>query len=109
MTDPVISSAAASRPSPGAPEAFVERAPNMRSFSLNSAEGEAALRVPRPSWVWAGGLPPEPRRPRGPEGASVSADTQDAATEALADWLGHLDSGRIPIRYPRKATCPVSP
>ena len=72
-------------------------APNTRTFSLNSPEGEAALRVPRPSWVWAGGLPPEPRNPRAPEGTSVSAETHDEATQALTDWLHHLDNGRLSV------------
>jgi hypothetical protein len=80
-------------PAPDSPD----RAPNNRTFSLNSAEGEAALRIPRPSWVWAGGLPPEPRYARAPEGTSVSADTQDEATQALTDWLSHLDSGRLSV------------
>jgi hypothetical protein len=33
----------------------------MRSFSLKSAEAEAALCPPPDPWVWAGGLPREPR------------------------------------------------
>ena len=73
-------------------------APNTRTFSLNSPEGEAALRVPRPSWVWAGGLPSEPRNPRAPEGTSVSAETHDEATQAFTDWLAHVDGGLIPVR-----------
>lgn len=36
-------------------------APNQRSFSLKSAEAEAALCSPPDPWVWAGGLPREPR------------------------------------------------
>jgi hypothetical protein len=36
-------------------------APNQRTFLLNSPEAEAALCAPPDPWVWAGGLPREPR------------------------------------------------
>lgn len=75
-----------------------DQPPNMRSFSLNSPEGEAALRVPRPSWVWAGGLAPEPRRPREGEGVWVDAETDSDAGDALAQWRRHVEAGRIPVR-----------
>ena len=41
------------------PEA--EGGASLRSFSLNSEEAYAALCPPRDPWVWAGGLPREPR------------------------------------------------
>jgi hypothetical protein len=45
---------------PSAPNPCPEHVEGMRSFSLNSAEAEATLCPPDP-WVWAGGLPREPR------------------------------------------------
>ena len=73
-------------------------APNMRSFSLNSDEGHAALRVPRDPCVWAGGLPREPRWPRREEGVLVDADSDAEAARALGGWLLHVQTGNIPIR-----------
>lgn len=36
-------------------------APNMRTFSLNSRDFYEAVTPPPDPWVWAGGLPREPR------------------------------------------------
>jgi len=36
-------------------------APNQRSFSLNSREFYEAVTEPPDPWVWAGGLPREPK------------------------------------------------
>ena len=36
-------------------------APNMRSFSLNSRDFYQAVTAPPDPWVWAGGLPREPK------------------------------------------------
>ncbi len=36
-------------------------APNMRTFSLDSREFYEAVTEPRDPWLWAGGLPTEPR------------------------------------------------
>ena len=72
-------------------------APNMRSFSLNSDEAHAALRVPRDPWVWAGGLPCEPRWPRRDEGVLVDADSDADADEALGEWIARVGCGTIPI------------
>jgi hypothetical protein len=70
-------------------------APNVRSFSLKSDEAAAALCVPRDPWVWAGGLPREPRWPRARGTPLVSADNDEAAGAAVREWLGHVEAGRI--------------
>ena len=46
---------------PTAPNPCPEHVEGMRSFPLKSPEAEAALCPPRDPWVWAGGLPREPR------------------------------------------------
>jgi hypothetical protein len=80
---------------PNAPNPCPEPSRRMRSFSLKSEEAEAALCVPRDPWVWAGGLPREPRWPRPPEGVWVCADDGQEAGDAFGDWLGHVEAGRI--------------
>ena len=68
---------------------------SIRSFSLKSAEAEAALREPLEPHIWAGGLPREPRWPGPPQTVDVSAEDEDAASAALGEWLGHVEAGRI--------------
>jgi hypothetical protein len=70
-------------------------APNQRSFSLKSEDADAALCVPRDPWVWAGGLPREPRWPRPAEGVTVCAEDDEAAGEAFGEWLAHVEAGKV--------------
>ncbi|MEO6361422.1 MAG: hypothetical protein ABIO43_12755 [Sphingomicrobium sp.] len=74
-------------------------APNTRTFTLNSAEGEAALLAPasRP-WMAAGSLPREPRRPRDGDQVSVNAGTDGEAAGAFGEWQRHIEAGRITVR-----------
>ena len=67
----------------------------MRSFSLNSREFyEAVTPAPEPH-VWAGGLPREPRSARLADGPWMRAEDDEAAGEAFAQWVGHVEAGRI--------------
>jgi len=72
------------------------RAPNMRSFKLNSDEAYAALcpRAERP-WIANGALPREPKWPRGESSVWVAAENEAEAGEAFKAWLGHVEAGRI--------------
>lgn len=69
-------------------------APNTRTFSMNSEEGMEAICGPRSRHIWAPMFKDE-RWPRKPAGVWVSAETHDEAAEAFADWLGHVEAGRI--------------
>jgi hypothetical protein len=75
---------------------FPAPAEGRRSFSLKSAEGYEALcpRADRP-WIANGALPREPRWPREGEGVWVDAPDDDAAGEALGEWLRHVEARRI--------------
>jgi hypothetical protein len=72
------------------------RAPNMRSFSLNSPEAYEALgpRAERP-WIANGALPREPKWGRKEAPISVAAGDEAAAEDAVRDWLRHVEAGRI--------------
>ena len=85
------------------------KAPNQRSFSLNSPEAYEALcgRRERP-WIPNGALPREPKWPRGDssdggaqlvrgtgEHCHVRAETDAQAMDALSEWMRHVDAGRI--------------
>lgn len=67
----------------------------IRTFSLKSEEAHEALCTPRESHRWGPGLPKEPGWPRKPADVWVSAETGDEAAEAFAEWMGHLEAGRV--------------
>jgi hypothetical protein len=72
------------------------RAPNMRSFSLNSAEAYEALcpRAERP-WIPNGALAREPRWPKADDGVWVDAADDGEALDAFREWRRHVEAGKI--------------
>jgi hypothetical protein len=67
----------------------------MRTFSLNSREFyEAVTPAPAPH-VWAEGLPREPRWPRPEDRVWVAAEDDEAARDAVREWIECVEAGRI--------------
>jgi len=71
-------------------------APNQRSFSLNSKEAFEALCpwTERP-FMPRGTTSADPRWLRESDGAWVSAEDEESAGTAFAEWLWHVEAGRI--------------
>lgn len=68
----------------------------LRSFSLDSPEAYEALGGrSNEAWIPNGALPREPRWPRGKSPLWVLGGDQDAADDAVREWLAHVESGRI--------------
>ena len=67
----------------------------IRTFTLNSREFYEAVCEPRERpWIPNGALPREPRRATRSSGVWVDAETDDAAEEAVREWLAHVEVGR---------------
>ena len=66
----------------------------IRTFGLNSPEFYEAVCEPRERpWIPNGALPREPLRATPSSGVWVRAEDEDAAVQAVREWVGHLDGG----------------
>jgi hypothetical protein len=67
----------------------------IRTFGRNSLEFYEAVCEPRERpWIPNGALQREPMRPTPSSGVSVMAETDDAAAEAVREWVARVGAKR---------------